>query len=345
MTPSRQDRFKLAEEAALWVVRLEQDALAHSRGEFFEWVRQSPRHMEEFMFARAVSTQLGRMDPDRKIEIDETALASLGDEPVSDLVKASRRDPASSSSPLSRRARWRWAAGMAATVAVALLAWTLADFPAREDRTYATRTGDQQSVKLRDGSLMQLNAHSRAEVDFSRTDRLVRLLEGEALFVVAQDRTRPFRVVAGTAVIQAIGTQFNVYRRPEGTRVSVVEGVVQISRPAGAGPEQPLRLEAGSEADITVDRVAKQGTPDIERAVAWRARRLVFHGDRLDAVVREFNRYNRAPIRLDDASIADRQISGVFDADDPQPLIEFLTRQPGFDVERTEREVVIRARK
>jgi transmembrane sensor len=220
------------------------------------------------------------------------------------------------------------------------LGWLLLHSVSDPKQAYVTATGDQQSIKLRDGSLVQLNTHSRIEATYSAGARQVRLLEGEALFIVAQDPARPFRVYTDSATIQAIGTQFNVYRRVNGTRVSVVEGIVQVSRPAAA----PVRLEAGAEADIAADRVTRTAKPDVDRAVAWRARRLVFHSDRLEDVAREFNRYNRDQIRLDGVGVADRRISGVFDADDTQPLIEFLNAQPGFSVTQAGRETVIRVR-
>lgn len=325
------DQFKLAEEAALWVMKLGEQPDAQSRREFFDWVRQSPKHMEEFMLARAVSTQFNGMDPQRQIQIDPEALASLREESVVALDRA----PAA-----VRRAGnkgMRWLSGLAAALTIVVAGWwTLgAPLPAH---TYATGTGDQQSLKLPDGSLMQLNAHSRVEVRFLRHEREIRLLAGEALFTVESDRARPFRVKAGTATIEALGTQFNVYRRDENTQVSVVEGAVRIVQPLSP----PVRLDAGAEANITSKTIRPALKPDIPKAVAWRSRRLVFHGDRLEDVAREFNRYNRNPITLEGPQIADRQISGVFDADDPRPLIDFLATQPGFAVTATGNATVIR---
>jgi transmembrane sensor len=344
MKMTRQERFKLSEEAALWLVRLGEDPQPRCRAEFFEWVRQSPRNMEEFMFAKAVSTRFEAMDPKREIAIDRIALETLGNDGVIEIGERESRTRAVAAS--SKRS---WMIGLAASLAAILLGWASLEFFAvaiGPKKVYETSTGNQQSIKLGDGSLMQLNTHSRAAVKFSKTEREVQLLDGEALFVVARDLARPFRVVAGAAVIEAIGTQFNVYRRPEGTRVSVVEGAVQVSRHSRIGATdagESVRLEAGAEASVTKERVVKNVKPDVKRAIAWRERSLVFHGTRLDEVVREFNRYNRTPIRLDGAA-AERRISGIFDADDPRPLIEFLTRQPDFSVRQSENEVVIRSR-
>ena len=124
--------------------------------------------------------------------------------------------------------------------------------------------------------------------------------------------------------------------------LSVVEGAVRVVQTQRA--VQPLRLNAGAEADVTPQKIIPAPKPDIPKAVAWRTRRLVFHSDRLEDVAREFNRYNRIPITLEDATLADRHISGVFDADDPQPLVNFLAQQPGFAVVQGKEQIVVRGR-
>jgi transmembrane sensor len=98
------------------------------------------------------------------------------------------------------------------------------------------------------------------------------------------------------------------------------------------------------EAQVAPGEIVKSLEPDVQRAIAWRARRLVFHSNRLDEVVQEFNRYNRIPIRLEGAEIADRRISGVFDADDTQPLIDFLSSNPDFAVIRADHEILVHKR-
>ena len=71
----------------------------------------------------------------------------------------------------------------------------------------------------------------------------------------------------------------------------------------------------------------------------------MFQSDTLEDVAREFNRYeSHRPIRLDGDAVRRRVVSGVFDADDPRPLIEFLEADPELTVTRSDREVVIRLR-
>src|SRR5690606_22885018 len=130
--------------------------------------------------------------------------------------------------PVQRTSRWKSWALAAALAGAALVAWQ--QLPLMNGaELYHTRLGEQRSFKLDDGSILYLNTQSRARVDYSGAARDVHLIEGEALFIVARDSARPFRVHAGEATIQAVGTQFNVYRRADATLVSVVDGRVRIS--------------------------------------------------------------------------------------------------------------------
>src|SRR5690606_33670485 len=96
----------------------------------------------------------------------------------------------------------------------------------------------------------------------------------------AHDAERPFRVLAGPALVQAIGTQFNVRTSESGTTVSVVEGIVEVAsraehsdRAGGAVPNfgAPERLIAGEQARLSAQgEVIHHAPADIDRVVAWR---------------------------------------------------------------------------
>jgi transmembrane sensor len=106
-------------------------------------------------------------------------------------------------------------------------------------QVYETAISQQRTVTLADGSAVQLNTHTRLEVQLSGKLRELHLLEGEALFTVAHDTTRPFEVHVGEAVVRAVGTQFNIRRDVRDTTVSVLEGAVHVSAITSGG-DQPL---------------------------------------------------------------------------------------------------------
>lgn len=368
---------QLSAEAADWLVRLtdtgptqdEPDAdPAAPRAEFYAWLTQSRRHLETFLETAATFEKLGSIDSSKKIDV-----RSLLDNPAANVVplfdaRASEPDAASMAPMSERRPKWRGrliaGAALAATmVAIALiLGWPLYSKP-----HYVTSVGEQRSWRLDDGSVVYLNTHSRLDVEFSKTVRQVRLLEGQALFVVEHDTARPFIVDTGTASIRAIGTQFDVYRRSTGTEVAVVEGVVQVaasntapaeagsaspslgpindrrpSRPKGAAavPSSPTNtgapaqtLAAGEEASITNGQVIKHLADDVNNAVAWRQRQLVFRRATLAEVADEFNRYNQTQIHIEGDALRGKRLSGTFSADHPQALIMYLSKDPSLSVQ------------
>jgi ferric-dicitrate binding protein FerR (iron transport regulator) len=62
-------------------------------------------------------------------------------------------------------------------------------------------------------------------------------------------------------------------------------------------------------------------------------------------MVGEFNRYNRLPqFRLEGKDVELRHYTGVFDADDPDSLVQLLAAEPGLAVERNGDEIIVSER-
>jgi transmembrane sensor len=219
-------------------------------------------------------------------------------------------------------------------------------------QSFATGVGEQRTIALADGSIVQLNTNSRLRVNLSEKQRDIRLLNGEAIFKVHRDSARPFRVLTGDAVIQAIGTEFNVHSGTGRTNVSVLEGAVRISTsndqalPVGSSAQRETQLAAGEEASIVTGRIIKNKAPDVSETVAWRQRRLIFRADTLGDIASEFNRYNRAPqVRLNNPALAQRRYTGTFDADDPGALALLLSQEADLAIDSTENEIVVHYRR
>lgn len=335
MSREETQRSIIAEQAAQWLCNLREADEAQQQ-QFLAWLKQSPRHVKEFLFADTVWREVEQA---RFVALDLNALigearANQNSVNVIPLANEDAETPKQ-----IRPARHRWLALAAGTALIAvgasLTAWWMMRAP-----DYSTTIGEQRSLRLDDGSLLQLNTHSRVEVHYSERVRELRLVEGEALFTVQRDAMRPFLVHAGNTVIQVLGTQFNVYRRPEGTTVAVISGAVQVI----ADQKPPLRLDAGQEVRIAKSGKLLQTQSEVSDALAWRERRLVFRGETLDAVAAEFNRYNKRQFRVEGESAKQKLLSGTFDADDPDSLVLFLRRLSDLAVESNEDRLLIRAR-
>lgn len=355
----QQEQLTVREQAAWWITEL-QEATPETERRFADWLKQSPRHVEEFLFFDTLWQQLDGVDQTHGIDVERIIAQAGGRVAVAKVTPFSRISGLFQATGVpharSRVRRTGILAAVAAGVVLSIFS-TWAWLSARD--TYATTVGEQRAVKLDDGSFIYLNTQSQVEVGYTARERNIRLLAGEALFSVQHDASRPFRVHSGDTVVQAVGTQFNVYRRKDQTTVSVVEGTVQISGepPVARSPAAtaqltpngsttpPLRVTAGEQADITTNgRAEKRPKGDIEKAIAWRTRRLVFRSESLADVADQFNRYNAVKIRVEGSAVRNRKLIGTFNADDPTSLAKFLAGESDLRVRELDGELVIEPR-
>ncbi len=305
----------------------------HRHREFLDWLAESSRHLEAFLAIAASYPAV--QNALRSGHFDVNALLRNGTPRVTDMSPAL---PARRFAATNRK--WTLAAAAAALAVVAIGVGVAM----LRNPQFETPTGEQRIIHLTDGSVVNLNARSHLRVRMDATRRELYLLQGEALFKVARDAARPFRVYTRGAMVQAIGTQFNVYAHKDGTtRVSVVEGKVQVAPAQTAAAALPLK--AGEQADVAATgRIARVAAPDVQTATAWQQRKLVFKHTGLETIVEEFNRYNTLRLRLEGIDSGAFRFSGIFDADDPQSLASLLQQEPELVIERREREIVIRRR-
>jgi transmembrane sensor len=171
-------------------------------------------------------------------------------------------------------------------------------------------------------------------------------VRGQALFTVARDEARRFRVAAGKVHVIAVGTRFESYRRHDSTSVTVIQGSVAVLAGKSPGPDaaglpaDTLRLEAGYQVQIDAGGQLAQPVPvDVEQALVWLQLKIAFERRPLGEVADEFNRYGSIPIAIDDAALRALPISGVFGAYELDSFVAFLQTLDGVQVERTAAQV------
>jgi transmembrane sensor len=60
--------------------------------------------------------------------------------------------------------------------------------------------------------------------------------------------------------------------------------------------------------------------------------KVIFEHTPLSEAANEFNRYNRVHIEIEGIGLQRREISGVFQTDNPQSFLAFLSRVPGVKI-------------
>lgn len=174
--------------------------------------------------------------------------------------------------------------------------------------------GERARLRLSDGSQVLLAPDSRIEVpaNFGAESRELRLT-GEAFFDVVPDPDRPFRVRAGGAVTRVLGTEFNVRAYPDDLRVRVVvaEGEVSLRSEADSSPSAVLHSGDLGELDPRDGAVVTRKA-DLDAHLGWRQGLLTFDNAPLSEVVREIERWYGVPVRLGNADLSSRRLTGSF---------------------------------
>ena len=325
------NRRKAREDASLWIARLDRGLSTAERVELEQWVAAKAIH-------RNTLAELA----ERWDELDVLSeLAELFP------LQASPRERK------SRPYGWAYAAS-AAVLAVAAIGWLVAtsvnqtlqpapiEAVAQAAQIYETAIGEQSSVRLSDGSAVTLNTDTLIEVQYSAAERTVLLRRGEGHFIVADDVDRPFNVYAGSRVVQAVGTAFNVQLGPsDAVEVTVTDGTVVLGqlRDSTSGivqtrfEPQPTTVSAGEIAILNeqISTVEKLDPEDIDIQLAWQRGMIVFQGEPLEVILAEVSRYTTVKFSMADDEMRNIRVAGYFPAGDVERLL--LALHENFQIE------------
>jgi transmembrane sensor len=249
---------QIVDEASEWFVDFRVgDVDSTARERFDEWLRRSPEHIRAYIEIARTYVEMPNPHGTKPLDVDALiAYAHSGENvvPFHDARNAQPNPPRAmvaetnhreiepkraGRTPLVRR-RTLAAASCALVLLVASAVWwNIVRFP-----SYTTDIGERRSITLADGSTVDLNARSRLRIEFTKGERRVLLLDGQALFQVSKDKNRPFIVSSGNATVRAVGTQFDVNRKASGTTVTVLEGRVAVYSSTHVDPFTPAPAAA-----------------------------------------------------------------------------------------------------
>lgn len=161
--------------------------------------------------------------------------------------------------------------------------------------TLTTPYGGQYRLTLPDGTAVWLNAASSITYPTAFTGRERRVdITGEVYFEVVHNEKMPFRVKAGNAIIEDIGTHFNVntYGDEPTLKTTLLEGAVKISIGNNTEILKPGQ-QAQSNPDIAgaAGKISIISDIDIDKAVAWKNNLFIFSGDDIPAIMRQLERW------------------------------------------------------
>lgn len=294
-----------------------------SRERYESWLREKPARLHK---ARRVQGIWHHPD-------FENAVRLVGGNTAIDTV------PPTQAAGVNRKP---WYIATAAGFLVALSVAFMQPFDNRgnpANRLYTTERQQTSRTALADGSTLDLSARSKVAVNFTDSERHIRLYDGEAQFTVAGDSRRPFVVESRQASIKALGTIFNVDQRDGITELTVLEGRVSV-HPLKQ-PDWELEVSAGERLHISSSATGPVQKFDLNSYKSWLQGLVQVEDMRLSELLIEFNRFSATPLVARGHKTRNLRVTGSFDLNKIEDNIRILATLHGLTVSDSGEEIVL----
>ena len=310
------------DEASLWITRLDRGLSEQEQIDLKVWLNLSHTHLETFM-----------------------QLVKLWDkmESLSQLSELFPHKPQSVHN--NKLPIFAWAASVIFASLISLGLWLNPDVFFGQGSTqvvqfnsdYETKVGEQSTFFLQDKTRIKLNTNSLVRVTYTDKQRVFELLRGEMHVVVAHNQNKPLSVYAGSNIIQAVGTAFNVELGSEDVELIVTDGKVLVSD-INSRTVATLKLSdvylspksfsvsKGQKAQLKASNTTIIGSDAAKLAsdLAWQQGNLIFRGESLFDAMQEVSRYTNYQFDFGDEDTKSLQIAGFFKTSDISGLLAAL---------------------
>jgi transmembrane sensor len=246
--------------------------------------------------------------------------------------------------PITRNRRsWIWVAAAAVVILAAGLFYSISV----PTGVYRTAAGERRELTLADGSSVVLapDSHLTISTEFGRGAREVSLV-GRAWFDIRHDLKHPFRVQTTGALIEDLGTEFEVVARP-GTapiRVAVLAGSVAVqsrAEPPDArvtlGPRDVARIPSTGPLDVDHE-------VSVEQLTGWRDGTLNFDDATLESVAAELSRWYGVEIVVTDSGVAALHLSAPIPTANLDEALAIVKAALPIDVQRSAARITLVAK-
>lgn len=287
----------VAHQAVSWLLEMQDGALSPARQQAWQqWLNGQSEHQRAWAHIQRVNQRLGGLS-------SPLAHATLG---------------------APKSAGRRQALKLLVLLGVGgALGWSLRDeLPVQNLLAdYASGVGEQRKIALNDGSQLQLNTASAADVRFDGQGRLIRLLRGELLINAAADSRRLNLLSAEGRIDAGHGaSRFNLRQFAGRSHLAVLTGSVQVIPSGHAGA--PLVLQARQQ--VSFSNSAWDTVQPVDAGSgAWADGMLVASRMRLADFLLELGRYRHGRLKCDER-VADLLISGSYPLADSERILDML---------------------
>ncbi len=211
-----------------------------------------------------------------------------------------------------------------------------------EAKRITTRHDKEYWVTLDDGTLVHLNYNSRLIYPEKFGDRRDVILDGEAYFMVAKDKSRKFVVHTPQGDVKVYGTEFYVKTDSssstgEGSIVVLVNGSLGFTPPGG----KQQKLVPGQLCRIINNQCTVEDV-DIELYVAWNTGSFVFDNVPLSKLMAVISRWYDYQVVFNDEKAAQTMFTGNLDKyQSIEPFIEIIEQVTQLDITLKDKLIII----
>ncbi len=186
--------------------------------------------------------------------------------------------------------------------------------------TIHTAANQIEKLGLPDGSEVWLNENTTvSHFAVNGSDRTVEL-QGEAFFEVEKDENNPFIIKTGGAVIEVLGTAFNVKNVKNGVEVEVRNGIVRVNGNKVKAGEQIFISNSGS---IEKNKGSNIG--------GWINKELNFDKVPLSEIINEIEEIYKVKVAVRNLKLNDCSFTTEFHDESIENILEIL--KVGFGCE------------
>lgn len=285
---------KIKDKAIHWVACKKEGLTFEQEKEFESWLKEDEEHKKAFEEANLVYSIFQNIPKNHTQTLSKNALKEAKKiKFIEKIVK-----------PFI---------GMAAILCGLFIGYKF--FIPEYEKDYKTQFSSLKQEILPDGSKLSIDTKSNLQIEYFKDKRKVFLENGQVLFEVAKDKSRPFIITSGKTSIEVVGTKFEVKNLEHITTVSVEEGVVKVSFNNHALlPNQDISLLKKGEKIVISDlgKITYLGKTDIEEIAPWRNDELIFRKITLKEAFDTFSRYQDLKVEFQNKNFENKLFSGKF---------------------------------
>lgn len=316
------------------------EATDTEREQVLDWVDKSPDNKEYFIILK--NTWVSQNIPDSKASLSE-----LGN--LRRSINRTGDNPLVSAAKLSKEKIFRIIACLSTAVAAVaigilvtkpsvasieqiykneLIAISMNDYPEEFKRIIYTEKGVKSLIVLPDSSKVWLNSDTRIVFPekFIGATREVEL-EGEAYFSVVSDPLKPMIVSTKKGFkVKVMGTEFNLrsYNNEDKAVASLYSGKIDLLYKDSEETEIVKRIQPNEQVVIAQNVVKIAQPKAIADNSAWKEGRLIFDSAKMDAVIKELERWHGIQIIVEDPKILSYTISATFNSESIIQIMDMI---------------------